>query len=138
MDKNSMTRVQIEKLPPRGNTQVSPAQSPAPAPAPAQGTAPNPPVQVQIIPVPVQQDQPAAPPQILPVQTITDIQYVPVPASPSCAPYCLPVILALFILVILLLAAILVLLLRRFPLWPWHYPFWLRRYYHRYKKRQRN
>jgi hypothetical protein len=150
MSKSGMTLVQIEVLPPRGNTEVSvPAQSPVPAETPARETVPKPvPPPVIVIPAapvtpaapaPVQQDRPAAPPQILPVQTITDIQYVPVPASPSCVPYCLPVLLALLVLVIILLVVILVLLLRRRLLWPWHYPFWLRRYYHRYKKRkQRN
>jgi hypothetical protein len=142
MSSNGMTLVQIEVLPPRENT-----QSPVPAETPAQEETPPKPAPPPVIvtpvtpvtPAPVQQDrqdQPAASTQILPVQTITDIQYVPVPASPACAPYCLPVILALLVLVIILLAVILVLLLRRLPLWPWYYPLWLRRY-HRYRKRRR-
>jgi hypothetical protein len=140
MDKSGMTMVQIEKLPPRVNTQsTAPVETPAqeePPPKPA----PPPVIVIPATPAPVQQNQPDQPvvsTQILPVQTITDIQYVPVPASPSCPPYCLPVIVALLVLVILLLSLILVLLLRRFPLWPWRYPFWLRRYYHRRKKQQR-
>jgi hypothetical protein len=129
MNKNGMTLVKIEELPPRTR------QAPVPAETPVQEASPAPPPAVVTV-VPVPQDPP--PPQILPVQTITDIQYVPVPAAPSCTPYCLPLIVGLLVLLILLLALLLVLLLRRFPLWPWYYPFWLRRYYHRYKGQQRN
>jgi hypothetical protein len=140
MSKSGMTMVQIEVLPPRVNTQSTvPAETPAQEETPPK-PAPPPVIVVPVTPAPVQQEQqeqPAVSTQILPVQTITDIQYVPVPASPSCPPYCLPVIVALLVLVIILLSVILVLLLRRFPLWPWHYPFWLRRYYHRRKKQQR-
>jgi hypothetical protein len=133
MNKSGMTLVLIETLPPR----VNPASPPVEAP-PVRDTAPEPvpppPVQAQAAPAPVQQAQTPPPPQILPVQTITDIQYVPVQAAPSCAPSLLLVILVLLFLVIILLVVILLLLLRRLPFWPW-YPLWLRRY-HRYAKKR--
>jgi hypothetical protein len=140
MNKTGMTQILIEELP-RGSTQVSPAQSPAVVVQEAIPNPPPPPVQAQSTPAPGQQarEQSASPQQILPVQTITDIQYVavPSPAPVSCAPSLLLAILLLLILVIILLVVILALLLRRLPLWPWYYPFWLRRYYRYAKKRGR-
>jgi hypothetical protein len=134
MNKTGTTLVRIEEL------FRAAAQTP-PAPAPQETPAPPPPVPVTI-PVPVQQiqEQPAPPPQILPVETITNVEYIQVPtpvyAPVSCAPSLLIAILILVILGIILLVVILLLLLRRLPLWPWYYPFWLRRYL-RYVKKTR-
>jgi hypothetical protein len=151
MNKTGMTLVRIEELPSRGTAQSSP-----PAETPAQNTVPQqsspPPAPVQTVPAPVivtpvtpapaqQTQQPAPSPQILPVETITNVEYIQVPTpvypSVSCAPSLLLAILLLLILVIILLVVILLLLLRRLPLWPWYYPFWLRRYFRYAKKRGR-
>jgi hypothetical protein len=116
IDKDGMTLVQIEVLPGRV-TESAPVESSA------QTTVPEP--------------VPPAPPsvvtqtQILPLQTVTDIQYVPVPAAAPVQPCCnarlLLAILLLLILVIAILVVILILLHRRVPLWPWYYPLWIRR-----------
>jgi hypothetical protein len=133
MNKTGATRVRIEELPFRGTAQTPPSPPPETVPVPP------PPAPPQTVPVPVQQvlEQTAPPPQILPVETITNVEYIQVPTPvPSCAPSLLILILALLILSILLLAAILFLLARRLPLWPWYYPLWLRRYF-RFAKKMR-
>jgi hypothetical protein len=132
IDKTGMTLVSIEVLPVRAAQAAEPAPA---APAASQGQEPAPgqasqgQAAAQVQPPPPQQ---AAPPpaQILPLQTITDVQYVPVPASSgrSCNTPLLWVILILLILVIILLLVILLLILRRLLLWPWHYPVWYRRH----------
>jgi hypothetical protein len=79
-------------------------------------------------------------PQILPVQTVTDIQYVPVPSpvqSNCCNWPFMIVILALLIVAIILLLVILILILRRLLLWPWHYQVWYRRHLLCAKRRRR-
>ncbi|MDR1047983.1 MAG: septal ring lytic transglycosylase RlpA family protein [Treponema sp.] len=130
INKNGMTLVLLEILPPRVTE--------APAENPVQTTiVPEP------VPAPVPVPQQSAPPsvvtqtQILPLQTITDIEYVQVPAPAPVLPCCnARLILAIFLLLLLviaLLVAILVLLLRRLPPWPWHYPLWLRRRYRHYR-----
>jgi hypothetical protein len=130
IDKNGMTLVLLEVLPP--HIAESPAENPA------QTTTTADPVPV---PAPVPQQSPPSvvtQTQILPLQTVTDIQYVPVPAPAPVQPCCnARLILAIFLLLLLviaLLVAILILLLRRLPPWPWHYPLWLRRRY-RYAKK---
>jgi hypothetical protein len=142
MNKTGTTLVEIAVLPARGTVSVqapaSPPQTAAPETAPAQpAKASSPAPQGQTSSTP--QEQAAPPPQILPVQTITEIEYVPVPSS-DCTQPCyntplLVAILLLLILLIILLLVLLILLLRRFSLWPWYYPLWLRRY-HRYTKKR--
>ncbi|MDR2663298.1 MAG: hypothetical protein LBC31_09905 [Treponema sp.] len=103
MDKNGMTLVQIEVL--------TAAREAPPAPEPSPPAA-----------------APAAPPpavtQVLPLQTVTDVQYVPVPAPAPASGQCcyLPFLLAILILLFLIFAVLVVIavLLRRFP-WPWYY-----------------
>jgi hypothetical protein len=140
MNKSGMTRVRIEELPPRTAAQNSVPAEPLPVRETVPTPAAPPPVVTPVTPAPVQQEQNQTPPppQILPVQTVTEYIQVPaVPAQPCCAAPLLLAILLLLILLIILLVVFLVLLLRRFPLWPWHYPFSLRRYYYRYRQ-QRN
>jgi hypothetical protein len=138
MNKTGATMVRIEEIPFRGAAQTLPALVPETVPAPP----PAPPVQAIPVPVPPVQEQTAPPPQILPVETITNVEYiqVPTPVYPpvSCAPSLLIAILVLLILAILLLATILFLLLRRLPLWPWYYPLWLRRYFRFVKKTRKS
>jgi hypothetical protein len=137
MNKSGMTLVRIEEIH-RGTAQTSVPAEPPPARETVPKPAAPPPVVIPVTPAPVQQDQTPPPPQILPVQTVTEYIQVPAaPAQPCCSAPLLLAILLLLILVIILLVVILVLFLRGFPLWPWRYPFWLRRYYYRYKK-QRN
>jgi hypothetical protein len=132
IDKNGMTLVLLEILPP--HIIESPAENPAPTPAVAEPPPPPP-------PVPQQSTPPSVVTQVLPLQTVTDIQYVPVtaaaPAQPCCNARLIVAIFLLLLLVIALLVTILVLLLRRLPPWPWHYPLWLRRRYRhdRYAKK---
>ncbi|MDR0586546.1 MAG: hypothetical protein LBG26_04845 [Treponema sp.] len=120
IDKNGMTLVQIETLP--AGTEAPPAtgsaQTPVPEPVPQQSAAPSIITQTQV----------------LPLQTVTDVQYIPVPAQPCCNAVLIWVIFLLLLLVIAILVTILVLLLRRLPPWPWHYPLWLRRRCRRVKK----
>ncbi|MDR1175272.1 MAG: hypothetical protein LBK83_07380 [Treponema sp.] len=132
INKNGMTLVLLEVLPPRVTE--------APAENPVQTTTVAEPVPAPV-PVPVPQ-QPAPPSvvtqtQILPLQTVTDIQYVQLPAPAPVLPCCnARLILAIFLLLLLVIAilvTILVLLLRRLPPWPWHYPLWLRRRYRHYR-----
>jgi hypothetical protein len=123
MNKTGMTLVRIEELS-TGTVQTAPAPAapPAPVPLPVSPSPPQP-----------QEQPPAAPPavtQILPIQTVTDVQYIPVPGpvqSNCCSPL-LPVILLLLVLVILLLVVILIVILRRLLLWPWQYQVWYRRH----------
>jgi hypothetical protein len=105
MDKNGMTLVQLETLPPR----VAPAENPVPAPesVPQQSAPPSGIIQTQV----------------LPLQTV---QYVPA-AQPCCNARLLWVILLLLILIIAILVASLILVYRRILPWPWYYPFWIRR-----------
>jgi hypothetical protein len=120
MDKNGMTLVQIEELPPRVTESV-------PSGNQAQ-TVPN---QPQSLPPTVVTQT-----QVLPVQTVTDVQYIPVPSAPAqpcCSAPLILAILLLLILVIAILVVVLILLHRRLPLWPWYYPLWIRR--RRYLKR---
>jgi rare lipoprotein A len=137
LDKTAMTLVEIEVLPPRET---------ASAPPPAENAAPGAPEPPRPAPAPSAPapQRPSPPPdpaaaEPWPVQTITDVRYIPVPAAPqqscSCGPL-LVVILLLLILVIILLLAILILLLRRLLLWPWHYPVWYRRHLLYAKKRR--
>jgi hypothetical protein len=136
MNKTGTTLIRIEELPFRAAVRTPPA------PVVQETPAPPPPAPPPVtIPVPVQQVQEqTAPPQILPVETITNVEYisVPTPVYPpvSCSSPLLIAILILLILGIILLVVILLLLLRRLPLWPWYYPFWLRRYL-RYVKKAR-
>jgi hypothetical protein len=117
IDRNGMTRVQIEVLPPHPAESV-PAETPAQTNVPAPAPQPAPPTVVTQT-------------QVLPLQTVTDIQYVPVPAAAPVQPCCnarlILAILLLLILVIAMLVVILILLHRRLPLWPWYYPLWIRR-----------
>jgi hypothetical protein len=144
MEPSGMTLVEIEVIPGRAAAgEPAPALAAAgPEPQPA-GTAvpqeqPSPPAQGQASsssPSPASQ----APAQILPIQTVTDIKYVPVPGpaqSNCCAPL-LWVVLLLLLLVVIFLVVILVLILRRLFLWPWHYPVWYRRHLLYAKKRRR-
>ncbi|MDR1506245.1 MAG: hypothetical protein LBI67_04005 [Treponema sp.] len=112
MGKTGMTLVQIEVLPPRAVESAAAAQPSAAQPAPPSAA-------------------PSTITQVLPLQTVTELQYVPVPAAASVQPCCnailMWVILLLLILVIAILVIILVLLHRRIPLWPWYYPLWIRR-----------
>jgi hypothetical protein len=129
LNKNGMTLVQLEELPfrraepaaaPPALPDTGPAPQPPAQPAPNTGPAPRP-------------DAPSVVTQILPLQTVTEYVQAPsVPAQPCCSAFLLLAVFLLLILVIVLLVVILVLLLRR-PLWPWHYPLWMRRYY-RYVK----
>jgi hypothetical protein len=112
MDKTGMTLVQLEVLPGRGVETARPENS--------GDTAPD--------SVPQQ----AAPSitQILPLQTIPDLQYVPVPTAPTqpcCNALLLWVIFFLLLLVIAILVVFLILMRHRLPLWPWYYPLWIRR-----------
>ncbi|MDR1420024.1 MAG: septal ring lytic transglycosylase RlpA family protein [Treponema sp.] len=84
-----------------------------------------------------QSSQGQAAPQILPIQTVTDVQYVQVPGGNCCNSPLLLVVLALLIVVIILLLVILILILRRLFLWPWHYPVWYRRHLLYAKKHRR-
>ncbi|MDR0710208.1 MAG: hypothetical protein LBF77_09100 [Spirochaetaceae bacterium] len=137
MSKTGMTPVEIAELPSRAGTVqnvVIPAPAPAPVPAPAPAAASS---------RQAQEQPPAAAAasvtQVLPIQTITDIEYVPVP-TPVLEDCCFPllwVIFALLILIIILLVIILVLIQRRLLLWPWHYPVWYRRHFLCAKKRRR-
>jgi hypothetical protein len=130
MDKTGLTLVRLEPLPPRKAESVPVETS----------TEPPPPVPDK----PPSEPPPPAPSQnvtqILPIQTITDVQYIPVPtpepARPYCAPF-LPIIIVLLILITIILAVMLFLFLRRFPLWPWYYPLWIRRHYRYVKKRRK-
>jgi hypothetical protein len=117
MDKNGMTLVQIEVLPARV-AESAQAKTPA-APEPVPQSAPPPVIT-----------------QVLPLQTVTDIQYVPAPApaQPCCNARLLWVIFFLLLLIIAILVAGLILLHRRLPPWPWHYPLWMRRRYRDVKK----
>ncbi|MDR1388431.1 MAG: hypothetical protein LBJ31_00445 [Treponema sp.] len=121
ISKNGMTLVQIEVLPPR-TAESAPAAVQQPAP---QSAAPSSTIT-----------------QVLPLQTITDLQYVPVPAAaaavPCCSAFLILVILLLLILVIAIQVVILVLLRRRLPLWPWCYPLWIRRRQRYLKKTKRH
>jgi hypothetical protein len=150
MDKTGMTLIEIEILPGRGNPAAPVSVAPVPAdpvpPAPAAQTPapqpkPQPPKAEPAAPPPASLGQAAPPPPAPapPVQTITDVQYIPVPAPayPCCSTPLLIAVLVLLILVLAILVFILILLARRFPLWPWHYPFWLRRRY-RYAKSKRS
>ncbi|MDR1287806.1 MAG: hypothetical protein LBK08_09385 [Treponema sp.] len=156
---SGLTLVELEVLPPHdvpgasvpsGGAAVIPAGNASAAegsPRPPE-TAPSSPVS----PVPQvssqgessssarEQSSPAAPvpaPQILPVQSITDVQYVQVPGGNCCNSPLLIVVLALLIVVIILLLVILILFLRRLFLWPWHYPVWYRRHLLYAKKHRR-
>jgi hypothetical protein len=133
MDKTGMTLVEIAILPAR------PAPAPITAADPPVRDAAPPPRPPQPAP-PAPQDQPAAlPPPPPPVQTLTDVRYVPVPvAAQSCCPWpfvlaaLIPLILALIILIIML-----ALFLRRLSRWPRYYPLWLRRGYWSGKRKRR-
>jgi hypothetical protein len=137
MSKTGMTLVEIAELPSRAGTVqnvVIPSPAPAPVPAPAAAAASS---------RTAQEQPPAASSssvtQVLPIQTITDVQFVPVP-DPVRQDCCFPllwVIFALLILIIILLVVILVLIQRRLLLWPWHYPVWYRRHFLCAKKRRR-
>jgi rare lipoprotein A len=146
IDKKGMTLVQIEELPPR-IAETTPAVSPPIASAPAETPVPAETPAAVPVPVPVPVPQQSAPTpsvitqtQVLPVQTVTDIQYVPVPAAapggPCCNAVLIWVIFFLLLLVIAILVVILVVLHRRMPLWPWYYPLWIRRR-RRYLKKTR-
>jgi hypothetical protein len=142
IEKTGMTRVEIEILP---------AHVAASAETPAQDAGPEQPpqpVRAESAPSPVPREQAAPaqqeraappPPQILPLQTVTDIQYIPVPAAGQlcCNTPLLVAILVLLILAILCLLIILILLLRHLLLWPWHYKVWYRRHL-LYAKRHRD
>jgi hypothetical protein len=147
MPHTGVTRVQIEELhtapatvsaaaaPQSPPAQVTPAQSapaqrtpaqsaspqPVPAPAtPAAQTAQESPIQEVLI-------------QNMPLETVTELRYVPVPAS--CPNMLCIVLLILMILVIVLLVVVLLVLVKPQP-WPWYYPIWLRRHF-RYTRRHR-
>ncbi|MDR1105477.1 MAG: hypothetical protein LBL44_03885 [Treponema sp.] len=144
---SGLTLVEIEVLPPHDVPAASgeTAGTPAGGVSVAEGS-PRPPEAAPVSPVPQVSSQgessssssssssvreqsfpPPAAPQILPVQSITDVQYVQVPGGNCCSPL-LFVVLALLIVVIILLLVILILFLRRLFLWPWHYPVWYRRH----------
>jgi hypothetical protein len=129
MSRTGMTLVEIAEIP-AGNAQSAapPAASPPPAPPPVVAVAPAPPQTA----APAATQAPAAPPvtQVLPIQTVTDVQYIPVPgaAQSNCCSPLLWVILLLLVLIVLLLTIILILILRRLLLWPWHYKVWYRRH----------
>jgi hypothetical protein len=133
IDRDGMTRVQIEVLPVHGTESVS---AETPVQAPVQTSVPEPVPQQSAPPTIVTQTQ------VLPVQTVTDIQYVPVPAAAPVQPCCnarlILAILLLLILVIAMLVVILILLHRRLPLWPWYYPLWIRRRRRHLKKTGRH
>jgi hypothetical protein len=133
IDKNGMTRVQIEVLAVLGTESV-PVETPAQVPA--QTNVPEPVPQQSAPPTVVTQTQ------VLPLQTVTDIQYVPIPAAAPAQPCCnarlILAILLLLILVIAMLVVILILLHRRLPLWPWYYPLWIRRRRRHLKKTGRH
>ncbi|MDR2079998.1 MAG: hypothetical protein LBP74_09790 [Treponema sp.] len=117
MSRTGMTLVRIEEL---ALGTVQNVEIPVPAPLPV----PSPP------PAPAAASPPAVT-QVLPIQTITDVQYVPVPGPAQtncCSSPLLPVILLLLVLIIILLVVILILILRRLLLWPWHYQVWYRRH----------
>jgi hypothetical protein len=162
MDKTGMTLVELAVLPfhpdesqsgATGSASPEPGQTPAAAqtpetapPVPQQQAAGTPPAAAQTPETapPVPQQQAAGTPpaagaaQVLPVQTRTDVQYLPVPAAGYCCggPLLL-VILLLLILIIAILVVILVRLRRFFP-WFWYYPLWLRRRRaKRFKRRRR-
>jgi rare lipoprotein A len=121
MSRTGMTLVEIAELPAGGVQAAAPPPSPPPAPPP-----------VAVLP-PAPAQQPAASPpvtQILPIQTVTDVEYVQVPGSTqsNCCSPLLWVILLLLVLVVLLLTLILILVLRRLLLWPWRYRVWYRRH----------
>jgi hypothetical protein len=135
MDKTGMTMVEIAILP------ASPAPASVAAPPPVQDAAPPPQPAKPQPPAPVPQEQEAAPPpaQLPPVQTLTDVRYVPVPSvAQSCCPW--PFVLAVLIplvLAIIVLIVMLAVFLRRLSRWPRHYPFWLRRGYWSGKSKRR-
>jgi hypothetical protein len=143
MDPAILTPVEIEVLAGRGGEPVRAEAAPvltaaAETPPPA-GLAVPAPVPQQPLPA-VSPGQAAPPPaQILPIQTVTDIQYVPVPApvQSCCNSPLMIVVLALLIVAIILLLVILILLLRRLLLWPWHYKTWYRRHLLYAKRRRR-
>ncbi|MDR2073315.1 MAG: hypothetical protein LBP60_07775 [Spirochaetaceae bacterium] len=110
IDKNGMSLVQLEVLPPRnaGSTTQAPVQD-----TPSSGSQQS--ASQLILPQT----------QILPLQTVTE--YVPAAAQPCCNARLLWVLLLLLILVIAILVVILILLYRRIPLWPWYDPLWIRR-----------
>jgi hypothetical protein len=134
MDAGGLTPVEIEVLirPPARAEAGSEPPRPEPAAAPpvpeGGGTPSSSP--------PAPPGQAAPPPQILPVQTVTDIQYVPVPDRSGCCPLLCAAVL-LLLLAVIVLAVILAAMLRRFYLWPWHYPVWYRRHLLRAGKRRR-
>jgi hypothetical protein len=137
MDKDGMTPVEIAILPAR-----TPASAAAPAQTPVQDSAPQPAAQQPAkaeVPAPAPKEQNAPPPPAPPVQTLTDIRYIPVPEIKNCCPW--PYILAAIILLILatiLLIILLALLLRRLFRWrPEYHPLWLRRRYWSGKKKRR-
>ncbi|MDR1617501.1 MAG: hypothetical protein LBS06_00450 [Treponema sp.] len=134
MEPSGLTLVEIVVLPRSAAAEPAPAAE-EPKPQPAPQVQPSPPASREQTPPSVSQ----APPQILPIQTVTDIQYVPVPGpvqSNCCTPL-LWVVLLLLLLAVIFLTVILVLLLRRLFLWPWHYPVWYRRHLLYAKKRRR-
>ncbi|MDR2158743.1 MAG: hypothetical protein LBP23_01610 [Treponema sp.] len=143
MNTTGLTLVEIEVIPgrtaagePAPAVPLTAAEQPPPAP---QGQSPAPPAAQASSSSAPQGQTPPAVPQILPVQTVTDIQYVPVPgpAGSGCCNPLLWVVLVLLLLVIIFLIVILILMLRRFYLWPWHYPVWYRRHLLYVKKRRR-
>jgi hypothetical protein len=135
INKTGMTLVEIEILPVHENAQ---AGTPAQTAEPEQPASPAPAPREQAAQPSGQQSAPP-PPQILPLQTVTDIQYVPIPAAGQicCNTPLLLAILLLLILAVLCLLVILILLLRHLLLWPWHYKVWYRRHL-LYAKKRRN
>jgi hypothetical protein len=150
MDPAGLTLVEIEVLSHGSAGGAAPAAAgsePQPAGTAVSQQAPSPPAQEQVpSSSAVREQTPSSsssqvspPPQILPVQTVTDIQYVPVPGpvqSNCCTPL-LWVVLLLLLLVIIILTVILALILRRLLLWPWNYQVWYRRHLLCAKKRRR-
>jgi rare lipoprotein A len=146
MEPSGLTLVEIEVI------SIHAGETAAAAPVPA-APEPQPPAPPQVQPSPPAQGQASsssasreqtssvsqAPAQILPIQTVTDIQYVPVPgpAQSNCCTPLLWVVLLLLLLVVIFLTVILVLILRRLFLWPWHYPVWYRRHLLYAKRRRR-
>jgi hypothetical protein len=151
MDQTGLTPVEIEVLPHVNTGEAATVPVPAPVPAAAEpqptGTAvpreqaPPPPAQGQTASSSDSREQTSSSQitQILPVQTVTDVQYVPVPgpAQSNCCNFLLWIVLFLLLLVIIILVVILALILRRLLLWPWHYPVWYRRHLLYAKKRRR-
>ncbi|MDR2313347.1 MAG: hypothetical protein LBE02_02310 [Spirochaetaceae bacterium] len=110
INKNGMTLVQLETLPPRSAGSAAPGAAQDTQASDSQQAA-------SALAVPQT--------QILPMQTVTE--YVPFAAQPCCNARLLWVIFLLLLLIIAILVAILILLYRRIPLWPWYYPLWIRR-----------